>query len=103
MFSIDMSAIFLTLCFKVHTREFLNTLFESENERQKIEPAPILGSTPDVKIRIIFFFIIGLGRLSHLFVLRCRWTGPRNFFEMSKVAFFIVIHLFYNELWPFSQ
>ena len=61
MFSIDMSAIFLTLCFKVHTREFLNTLFESENERQKIEPAPIplpraSRSFPDVKTRNDFVF-----------------------------------------------
>ena len=29
MFSIDMSAIFLTLCFKAHTREFLKSNFDA--------------------------------------------------------------------------
>ena len=84
------------------------TLFESENERQKIEPVPIplpraSRNFPDVKTRNDFFFIIGLRRKSHLSVLGCRWTGPRIFFEMSKVAFFIVIQLCYNGLWPFSH
>ena len=27
----------------------------------------------------------------------CRWTGPRKFFEMSKVAFFIIIQLCYGQ------
>ena len=45
----------------------LNTLFESENERQKIEPVPIplpraSRNFPDVKTRNDFFFIIGLRR-----------------------------------------
>ena len=43
------------------------TLFESENERQKIEPVPIplpraSRNFPDVKTRNDFFFIIGLRR-----------------------------------------
>ena len=43
------------------------TLFESENERQKIEPVPIplprdFRNFPDVKTRNDFFFIIGLRR-----------------------------------------
>ena len=43
------------------------TLFESENERQKIEPVPILlprasRNFPDVKTRNEFFFIIELWR-----------------------------------------
>ena len=43
------------------------TLFEHENERQKIEPVPLplpraSGNFPDVKTRNDFFFIIGLLR-----------------------------------------
>ena len=45
----------------------LITLFESENERQKIEPVPIplpraSRNFPDVETRNNFFFIIGLQR-----------------------------------------
>ena len=45
----------------------LLTLFESENERQKIEQVPIplpraSRNVPDVKTRNDFFFIIGLRR-----------------------------------------
>ena len=45
----------------------LITLFESENERQKIEPVPIplpraSRNFLDVKTRNDFFFIIGLQR-----------------------------------------
>ena len=47
--------------------KFPFTLFESENERQKIEPVPIplprvSRNFPDVKTRNDFFFIIGLRR-----------------------------------------
>ena len=54
-----------------HTLAFADcyegTLFESENERQKIEPVQIPLSRasrnfPDVKTRNDFFFIIGLWR-----------------------------------------
>jgi hypothetical protein len=49
------------LLFYVHLKENVNTLFESENERQKIEPVPILlprasKNFPDVKTRNNFFF-----------------------------------------------
>ena len=41
----------------------------------------------------IFFSIIGPQRYSHLSVSLSRWTGPRIFFEMSKVELFIVFKL----------
>ena len=61
-----------------------STLFERENEREKIEPVPILlprasRNFPDVKTRNEKKSIIGPQGLSHLFVLGSRWTGPRIF------------------------
>ena len=75
----------------------LLTLFETENESQKTKPVPIIvprasRNFPDVKTRNEIFFY--------------NWTSeiiPFICFEMSKVAFFIVIQLCYNELWPFSH
>ena len=54
-------------CLVVWTGTSKHTLFESENERQKIEPVPIplpgaSRNFPDVKTRNDFFFIIGLRR-----------------------------------------
>ena len=70
-------------------------LFETENEWQKTEPVSIplpraSRNFPDVKTRNSFFSIIQHQSNSDLSVLVSRWTGPRIFFEMSKVAFFIV-------------
>jgi hypothetical protein len=46
----------------------------------------LLGTSPMLKQEKNFFYIIGIWILSHLFVLGSRWTGPRFFFEMSKVT-----------------
>ena len=81
------------------------TLFETENECQKTEPVPLplprasrnFPKKQETKSKKKI--IIGHQRLSHLFVLVSRWTGTRIFFELSKLAFFIVIPLCYNELW----
>ena len=84
--------------FKDYFTLILSTLFESENEWQKIEQVPIplpraSRNFPDVKARNEIF----------LSVLGSRWTEPRFFFEMSKVTPFIVIQPGDYELWPFSH
>ena len=84
------------------------TLFESENERQKIEPVPIplpraSRNFPDVKTRNEIFFHNWTSEIIPFIRFGMQMAGPRYFFEMSKVAFFIVIQLCYNELWPFSH
>ena len=87
---------------------FTPTLFESENECQKAEQVPILlprasRNFPDVKTRNNFIFYNWTSEIIPLIHFGSRWTGPRFFFEMSKVPPFIVIQLCYNELWPFSH
>ena len=61
----------------------------------------LLGTSPMSKQDTKYFSIIVLWRISHLFIWVSRWTGPRISFEKSKVLFFIVIQLCYNELWSF--
>ena len=63
----------------------------------------LLGTSLMSKQETKFFFIVGHQSYSHLSDLVSRWTGPRIFLEMSKVEFFIVIQLWYNELWSFSH
>ena len=65
IFTCDMELISTYCVLLAETTTY--TLFESENERQKIEPVPIplprvSRNFPDVKTRNDFFFIIGLRR-----------------------------------------
>jgi hypothetical protein len=84
------------------------TLFESENEWGKIEQVPIplpraSRNFPDVNtknekkiynwtLEIIPFIRFGK-----------QMDRTYKIFEVSKVAFFIVIQLCYDELWSFSH
>ena len=84
------------------------TLFESENEWQKIEQVPILlprasRNFPNVKTRNEIFFHNWTSEIIPFIRFVMQMDRTQKFFEMSKVAFFIVIQLCYNELWPFSH
>ena len=80
------------------------TMFESENEWQKIEQVPIplpraSRNFSNIKTRNNFFFY---NWTSEIIPFIC--FGKQRFsFEMSKVTPFIVTQLCYNELWPFSH
>ena len=72
-------------------------------ERQKIEPVPIplpgaSRNFPDVKTRNEKKIYNWASEITPFIRFGSRWTGPRKFFEVSKVAFFIVIQLCYYEL-----
>jgi hypothetical protein len=89
-------------------KEFLHTLFESENERQKIEPVPIplpraSRNFPDVKTRNDFFFHNWTSEIIPFIRFGIQMDRTKNFFDMLKVAFYIVIQLCYNVWWPFSN
>ena len=84
------------------------TLFESENERQKIEPDPIplprdSRNFPDVKTRKIFFFHNWTLEIIPFIGFWMQMVMNKKFFWDVKSCFFIVIQLCYSKLWPFSH
>jgi hypothetical protein len=83
-------------------------LFECENERQKIEPVPIplpraSRNFPDVKTRNEKKIYNWTSEIIPFIRFGKQMDRTRIFFEVSKVAFFIVIQLCYYELWSFSH
>ena len=75
----------------------MGTLFENENEWQRIELVPGILGTSLVKTRNNKSFYNWTSEL----IPFIDEQNPDFCFEMSKVAFFIVIKFSYNDLWPF--
>ena len=85
-----------------------STLFESENERQKIEPVPILlprasRKFPDVKTRKVIVFHNWTSGIIPFIRFGMQMDRTKKFFLDVLSCIFIVIQLCYNDLWPLDH
>ena len=93
MFSIDMSAIFLTLCFKVHTREFLksntNEMLRRFGFKKKWNTMDIYQSAKFICNRMLdhttyYFFLVFLENNLSPDYWNC-WSLKWNFERKKKI------------------